>query len=373
MALILSALVPLGYVSASATNDFGAGWQVMPNAGSSGALLDAVSCMPQADCVAVGQLLRNTFIEQSDAAGWSGEKSPDPAVSPGINTLAGVSCWSASQCMAVGSFTRTSTCTFSPGSTCRFRGAIRALVESSNNKRWSATEPASLAADDLFSGVSCSGSRTCMAVGHSSGPAPESRTLVESWNGSKWSVMTNASVPGVLYGISCATSQACAAVGSNEGRPLIESWDGKRWAVAPTGATPTTPDAYELDAVSCVSGPYCTAVGYTDGSGPDRPVIVHQAGASWTLVSSPNMATGVLQGITCSGLAACTAVGSTGFDNSQALIERFVGGRWVMVAGAPATGAELSGVSCSGVPQMCTAVGSYTVRGATRPLVEKNT
>ena len=74
MALSLSAIVPLGNVSARAANGLAAEWRVMPNVGLSGALLGAVSCARQTDCVAVGQLGRNTFIEQWDGARWTVDK-----------------------------------------------------------------------------------------------------------------------------------------------------------------------------------------------------------------------------------------------------------------------------------------------------------
>ena len=62
------------------------------------------------------------------------------------------------------------------------------------------------------------------------------RTLVESWNGTAWSVVASPS-PSVafLYGVSCPSARSCKAVGeyaNNSGavRTLVESWNGTAWS-----------------------------------------------------------------------------------------------------------------------------------------------
>ena len=63
------------------------------------------------------------------------------------------------------------------------------------------------------------------------------RTLVESWNGTAWSVVPGPS-PSVayLYGVSCVSARSCKATGeyaNNSGvvRTLVESWNGTAWSI----------------------------------------------------------------------------------------------------------------------------------------------
>ena len=65
------------------------------------------------------------------------------------------------------------------------------------------------------SDVSCASSRSCMAVG--SYIDLGMTTLVESWNGTKWSIVPSPSNPdshlAFLNGVSCTSSTSCIAVG----------------------------------------------------------------------------------------------------------------------------------------------------------------
>jgi hypothetical protein len=72
--------------------------------------------------------------------------------------------------------------------------------------------------------------------------------------------------PGVtwLWGVSCAATDACNAAGyyfakTGTPRTLIESWDGTRWSVVPTPSPGVENRA--LNGVSCASATTCTAAG----------------------------------------------------------------------------------------------------------------
>jgi hypothetical protein len=98
------------------------------------------------------------------------------------------------------------------------------------------------------------------------------QTLVESWDGTAWSV-TPSLDPGAadntLYGVSCTGVGSCVSVGASYpfGSPsgpnttLVESWDGTSWSVTPS----LDPDATnnELLGVSCTTS--CLAVGVQGG------------------------------------------------------------------------------------------------------------
>jgi hypothetical protein len=88
-------------------------------------------------------------------------------------------------------------------------------------------------------------------------------------------------------------------------------------------------------------------------------------GTSWVIQPNPAGANGiVLSAVSCTGAAACTAVGGAG---TATLAERWNGSSWViqhMPTPSGANGSGLSSVSCTAVTA-CTAVGSYIDSSAT--------
>ena len=119
------------------------------------------------------------------------------------------------------------------------------------------------------------------------------QSFVESWNGKAWTIAGNPN-PGTaltaLSSVSCVSAKSCTAVGSyqntgsNLRRTLVESWNGSAWKVvsSPNPKAGTATDNYiggitgsGLNAVSCVSVTSCHAVGFHDNaSGHDESLIV---------------------------------------------------------------------------------------------------
>jgi hypothetical protein len=71
-------------------------------------------------------------------------------------------------------------------------------------------------------------------------------TLIESWNGSVWSIVpspnTSDNQPNYLTAVSCSGSTACTAVGIDavdglENQTLMESWNGSVWSIIPSPNT----------------------------------------------------------------------------------------------------------------------------------------
>ena len=126
-------------------------------------------------------------------------------------------------------------------------------------------KPASATVD--FEGVSCPSAKSCVAVG-SSGSTKGSKTLVESWNGAKWSVVATPNVVGSanshLQAVSCVSATTCFAVGnSTQGttvKSLVEAWFGSSWSVM-ASPSPTAWTNAGLESVSCSSTTSCFAVG----------------------------------------------------------------------------------------------------------------
>src|SRR4029077_12475331 len=90
---------------------------------------------------------------------------------------------------------------------------------------------------DVLGGVSCVSAAACAAVGSYATKDGTARTLVESWNGARWSVVPSPN-PGTgddaLESVSCVSATACTAAGMHVNRTLIESWNGARWSVVPS-------------------------------------------------------------------------------------------------------------------------------------------
>jgi hypothetical protein len=159
-----------------------------------------------------------------------------------------LSCASAGFCIAVGGYDLSS-------------GGGKSFAERWDGSSWSleATLSVAGASDTQLMGVSCTSPRACFAVGeyNPSGSQPRQRTLVERWNGTRWSAERTPSGRGdELVGVSCASARACMAVGQASS-PLVESWDGRTWSVVrlPTGGSGLAA------AVSCTSRMICTVVG----------------------------------------------------------------------------------------------------------------
>jgi hypothetical protein len=79
--------------------------------------------------------------------------------------------------------------------------------------------------------VSCTSSTSCVAVGSYGTGLGYDRTLVESWNGSTWTIVSSRNQgtgENVLDGVSCTSSTRCVAVGdyfnaTGEYQTLIET------------------------------------------------------------------------------------------------------------------------------------------------------
>ena len=98
----------------------------------------------------------------------------------GSNVLSGVSCTSASFCMAVGDYVDSS-------------GVTQTLAEKWNGTTWSlVTSPNSSSTQaNVLSGARCTSSTVCFAVGDYVNAAGHAQTLIEKWNGATWTRMTS--------------------------------------------------------------------------------------------------------------------------------------------------------------------------------------
>jgi hypothetical protein len=131
----------------------------------------------------------------------------------------------------------------------------------------------------------------CVAVG-SYGASP-SMTLAETWDGTRWHLQSPPNpahaTASVLEGVSCPSSTHCIAVGyyrSSSGRyvTLIEMWNGTRWSIQ---RSPPERNSANLITVSCHRLRHCAAVGYLENGSRMRPLAVASSGPTWTTQSFP--------------------------------------------------------------------------------------
>jgi hypothetical protein len=295
------------------------------------------------------------------AQGWSVVPSPNRS---GENQFLGVSCVSATACTAVGSFGR----------------PVHTLIESWNGANWSIVpSPNSGSGHNQLNGVSCVSPTDCTAAGYSSNPEADAKTLIESWNGTKWSIAPspNAATTNELWGVSCVSATDCTAAGYSASaavgfETLIESWNGTQWSIVPS---PNEGSTNVLSGVSCVSATHCIAVGVRTRTG--KTLVESWNGTNWSIVPSPNngRAGGDLSAVSCVSPTDCTAVGNStnAVGGDETLIESWNGAKWSIVPSpnkAAATN-SLFGVSCVSASD-CIGAGNYAKAsaGTARTLIE---
>jgi hypothetical protein len=296
---------------------------------------------------------------------WSVVPSPNIKPATNNNELNGVSCVSASDCVAVGE---------QAGPTAAGT-LVSALIESWNGTAWSVV-PSPQPGNRALYGVSCTSAARCTAVGVNFANPPNA-TLVESWNGTRWSITPDPSPGSEPLGVSCVSPTACTAVGdrlNSQGyyQTLTELWNGTKWSTVPSPNMGHGTNENFLTGVSCVSAAVCTAVGQYGVAG-SAPLIESWNGRSWTIVPSVNRNnSGVLNGVSCASLTSCVAVG-TYFSGpnvvNKTLTESWNGTRW-SAGPAPKGQSQLFGASCVSATDCWAAGNSWAPAGNTRTFIE---
>ena len=233
-------------------------WTILPSQdpGVKVNRLAGVSCVSTAFCMAVGWYNdasdRHTLIEEWNGSAWALVGSPNIRTK---DALHGVSCVSTAFCAAVGDYHR--------------GGGYDTLTELWNGKTWSLVSSPNTSGSNnsQLEATSCTSSSFCAAVGFYN--IAGDHTLTELWNGATWTISNSPSPMSsdTLVGVSCtgATSM-CMTVGSYTppspgygSQTLIESWNGTAWSVAKSPNSSATEDF--LNAISCANGAFCMAGG----------------------------------------------------------------------------------------------------------------
>jgi RHS repeat-associated protein len=296
------------YVTPVAESYSGSTWAATNLPDLSGTELFGISCTSATACVAVGQgTSTNQFgpvAETLSGTAWTAASLPLPSGQSEVS-LNGVSCTSATACVAVGFSNSSGT----------------PVAETLSGTTWTATNlplPSGQVAANL-NGVWCNSATACVAVGVANNSVGNDAPIAETLSGTTWTA-TNLPLPsgetqGWLNGVSCTSATACVAVGySGYQTPATEILSGTTWTAAdlplPAGQT----QAY-LTGVSCTSATACVAVGDTGANNTpnDTPVAETLSGTTWTATNLP-LPSGQLEtylnGVSCISNTGCVAVGS---------------------------------------------------------------
>ena len=176
-------------------------------------------------------------------------------------------------------------------------------------------------------------------------------TLIEHWNGSRWSVVPSPNPSGtlnILYGVAAVASNDVWAVGyaaTASSGAVIMHWNGSVWSVVPN--PPSSIFMSNLLALAVISANDIWAVGSGRIGDEDATLTLHWNGTAWSFVSSPNVTPEVDN--TLSGVAAIAsndvwAVGTqqpTNLTDPSTLILHWDGSAWTIVPNISPEGGHL--------------------------------
>ncbi|MDA8399633.1 MAG: hypothetical protein M0008_06240, partial [Actinomycetota bacterium] len=344
--------------------------------------MTGVSCASASSCVAAGYYLKastdHNLVLSWNGTSWSLNSAASLSIASQTNFLVGVSCASPSFCVTAGY---------------HFNGTVfQNLLLSWNGTSWSLDSAASLSTfasqNNFLNGVSCVSPSFCVAAGeYYNGTVYQS--LLLTWNGSTWSLdsaaslSTSVSQTNNLSSVSCVSASFCVAVGQyyngtvNQNQLL--TWNGSTWSLDSAASLSTSSSQPNfLSSVSCASSSFCVAAGHYFTGAADQNLLLTWNGSTWSLDSAASLSTSssqsnFLSGVSCVSASFCVAVGQyyNGTVN-QNLLLTWNGSTWSLDSAASLSTSSsqsnfLVGVSCV-TPSFCVAAG-YFVGSAHQNLV----
>jgi len=354
--------------------------------------LDGISCIPARKCTAVGTYEDSSGNGQAMAATetrgtWrqaTEVTAPSNAAANPDASLGGISCTWGGNCIGVGSYLDSSgngqamAATETTGS---WRQATEVTAPSN-----AGTDP-----NAVLKGISCTSAGNCAAIGTYEDSSGNGQAMEATESRGTWKQATEVTAPSdagtnpeaLLYSISCTSAGNCVGVGSYldssshlqamEATDTRGTWEQATEVTAPSDAG-TNPEAV-LKGISCTWARNCTAVGqYVDSSGNGQAMAATETRGTWeqaTGVTAPSNAgtnpVAKLYAVSCMSAGKCTAVGTFEDTSShpQAMAATETRGTWeqaAQVTAPPNAGtnpqADLSAISCTWAGK-CTAVGEY--------------
>jgi hypothetical protein len=345
----------------------GSSWTplTMPSPGNGTQSLYGISCTSPANCVTVGSgpnaiddgIGVGPFAEQwTGGPAWSLEPVPGPKVvdfapdgaQDGQYSLSSISCTSPARCMAVGG---------TGGSLAV--SAYTSLAVRWNGRDWSVSRTGKV---DGLMGVSCDPRGACLVTGTYLDSADVTRTLVESWNGSRMRLISPNGLKGVMSAISCPSASFCAAATGSG----VASWNGRRWNWSAISRTVYNVPGYPIYLLSCTSRDFCMATGgWQIGFGEAWNGKVWNS-ASFAVPQAGDFYSPI--GLSCVSPDFCLADGSYSYqDNSFGgfLAEVWSGRAWRIIPIRGLSRTEVLGAVTCRTRTNCMAIGQDSAGGKT--------
>ncbi len=219
----------------------------------------------------------------------------------GTGELGAVSCATPRRCWAVGV----------AGPNPDANGATVIAATKDGGVTWKAQEVAGGSTPQL-SGVSCPTATDCMAVGSNGASLPGSGVVITTSDaGATWSAAASPPNALVVSSVTCASPSDCTViVSAGTSTWSAHSSDfGQTWQQEgnlPSGFLP------END-VTCMAGGTCIDAGYvptSNGHGQGAVAVSADGGQTWTTATVPS-GLGVLQSTACLSASVCLAAGTT--------------------------------------------------------------
>jgi hypothetical protein len=240
------------------------------------ASLSEISCAPSGTCIAIGQFSGPTssqwFIDTRSNGTWTPTTPVPPGGSINPPTLEGVSCGPTGACVVVGSYDATS-----PAG--QMTGLIEELSSSGTWSASVAPIPTNATIGNAqLQDVSCWSADNCMAIGSYFPPAAESDLFVETLSAGSWTasqaplpgdVMTTSAGLAAWQSLACASDGACGAAGIYKNTagnqvPFGDTMTSQgTWTASAIPLPPGANESYgsETGAISCEPGTSCMAIG----------------------------------------------------------------------------------------------------------------
>jgi hypothetical protein len=282
---------------------------------------------------------------------WNVVPSPNPSKT--ANVFAGVAAVSKNDVWAVG---------YKGGVNSVGNSTSRVLIEHWNGTRWSVvpTPVVPNSVEDSLSGVAAVSATDVWAVGRYFTDS-KALTLIEHWNGTKWSVVANPNpspTDNFLNGVAAVSKNNVWTVGWYENNSLqrqqvlIEHWNGTKWSMVRSPARNFP--FMQLTGLAVLSANDIWGVGdfLTGTQSQAKTLIEHWNGTAWSIVNSPNSSSPVNRLVAAAAVSAKNvwAVGyysydSGGITQDKPLIEHWNGNAWSVVFAPGQSRSALTGIA----------------------------
>lgn len=318
----------------------------------------------------------HALTEHWNGRAWARMAAPAPAGQTDIQ-LNGVAAASSSSAWAVGFYDTGA-------------GLARTVIEHWNGRAWkiqAGPNPGSYS--DFLQAVYATSPTDVWAVGDYADSLASDHTLIEHWNGRKWTHVPspNPGTPGSpaqLNGVAATSSSSAWAVGtySIKGQlgilTLTEHWNGRAWKLVASpnpGGSANQNQPSAVTATSATSAWMAGTLSNQDGSAV-RAFAEHWNGRSWrqARTADPGSAS-TLFGVAATSSSSVWAVGTygSGAGADRTLIQRWNGRAWKQVASPTPAGAKATNLEAvtAASPASTWAVGSYVKGTQVLPLIER--